>query len=104
MGSNAGRKGHYTQFYRMRTIENLSRSSMLVCAKRQVFHHHWRFIMNQSKSTGTQNKQSDNNLSEEELAKQRAGKQDKSSHDAKSRVRAGTGEGAGGGAKQKQGH
>ncbi len=60
--------------------------------------------MNQSKSTGTQNKQSDNNLSEEDLAKQRAGKEHKSSHDAKSRVRARTGEGAGGGAKQKQNH
>lgn len=60
--------------------------------------------MSQSKSGGSpQNKQSDN-MSEEELAKQRAGKQDKSSHDAKSRVKAGTGEGAGGGAKQKQNH
>lgn len=60
--------------------------------------------MSQSKSGGSpQNKQSDH-MSEEELAKQRAGKQDKSSHDAKSRVKAGTGEGAGGGAKQKQNH
>ena len=60
--------------------------------------------MNQSKSGGSpKNKQSDN-MSEEELAKQRAGKEHKSSHDAKSRVKAGTGEGAGGGAKQKQNH
>jgi len=59
--------------------------------------------MSQSKSGGSpQNKQSEH-MSEEDLAKQRAGKQDKSSHDAKSRVRAGTGEGAGG-AKQKQNH
>jgi len=58
--------------------------------------------MSQSKSGGSpQNKQSDN-LSEQDLAKQRAGKEDKSSHDAKSRVKAGTGEGAG--AKQKQNH
>ncbi|WP_020654243.1 hypothetical protein [Massilia niastensis] len=59
--------------------------------------------MGNSKSSGTQNKQSAN-MSEEELAKQRAGKTEKSSHDEKSRVRAGTGEGAGGGAKQKQKH
>ncbi len=59
--------------------------------------------MSQSKSTDKQNKQSAN-MSEEELAKQRAGKPEKSSHDAKSRVRAGSGEGAGGGAKQKQNH
>jgi hypothetical protein len=59
--------------------------------------------MTQSKSSGSQNQQSDHR-SEEELAKERAGKQDKSSHDAKSRVKAGTGEGAGGGAKQKQNH
>jgi len=38
------------------------------------------------------------------LAEQRAGKADKSSHDDKSRVKASTGEGAGGGAKQKQNH
>ncbi len=60
--------------------------------------------MSQSKSGGSpQNKQSDN-LSEADLQKKRAGKEDKSSHDDKSRVRAGTGEGAGGGAKQKQNH
>ena len=59
--------------------------------------------MTQSKSSGTQNKQSEH-MSEEDLAKQRAGKEDKSSHDEKSRVKAGTGEGAGGGAKQKQNH
>jgi hypothetical protein len=59
--------------------------------------------MTQSKSSGTQNKQSEH-MSEEDLAKQRAGKEQKSSHDDKSRVKAGTGEGAGGGAKQKQNH
>ena len=59
--------------------------------------------MTQSKSSGTQNKQSDNQ-SEQDLAKQRAVKADKSSHDNKSRVKASTGEGAGGGAKQKQNH
>jgi len=59
--------------------------------------------MSGSKSSGTQNKQS-GNQSEEDLAKQRAGKQDKSSHDSKSRVKAGTGKGAGGGAKQKENH
>lgn len=59
--------------------------------------------MTQSKSSGTQNKQSEHR-SEEDLAKQRAGKEQKSSHDDKSRIKAGTGEGAGGGAKQKQNH
>ena len=58
--------------------------------------------MTQSKSSGTQNKQSDNQ-SEQDVAKQRAGK-DKSSHDDTSRVNAETGKGAGGGAKQKQNH
>jgi len=57
--------------------------------------------MSNSKSSGAQNKQSGapGNLSEEDQAKQRAGKSDKSSHNAKSRIKAGTG--AGGGAKQK---
>jgi hypothetical protein len=59
--------------------------------------------MNQSKSSGTQNRQSANE-SEQDIAKRRAGKTEKSSEDAKSRVKAGTGKGAGGGAKQKQGH
>lgn len=54
-------------------------------------------------SSGSQNKQSDR-LSEEDKAKQAAGKADKSSHDHTSRVKASTGEGAGGGAKQKQNH
>lgn len=60
--------------------------------------------MSQSKSGGSQtNKQSDNR-SEEEMAKQRAGQDtDKSSHDHMSNVKAGKGEGAGGGAKQKHG-
>jgi len=59
--------------------------------------------MTQSKSSDKQNKQSAN-MSEEDTAKAKAGKTDKSSHDAKSRVKAGTGEGAGGGAKQKAKH
>jgi hypothetical protein len=59
--------------------------------------------MSQSKSSGTQNKQSANET-EEDLAKRRAGQKEKSSENAKSRVRAGTGEGAGGGAKQKIKH
>jgi len=59
--------------------------------------------MSNSRSSGSQNKQSAN-LSEEDKAKQAAGKADKSSHDQKSRVKAGTGKGAGGGAKQKQNH
>lgn len=59
--------------------------------------------MTQSKSTGTQNKQSGNE-SEAERQQRAAGKNpDKSSHDAKSTVKAGTGKGAGGGAKQKEG-
>ncbi|MFN3791232.1 hypothetical protein [Massilia sp.] len=58
--------------------------------------------MSQSKSGGSQtNKQSDN-MSEEDMAKQRAGQNtQKSSHDHMSNVKAGKGEGAGGGAKQK---
>ncbi|QOY96116.1 hypothetical protein IM543_09960 [Massilia sp. UMI-21] len=58
--------------------------------------------MSQSKSGGNEtNKQSDH-LSEEEMAKQRAGQNtDKSSHNHMSNVKAGKHEGAGGGAKQK---
>lgn len=59
--------------------------------------------MTQSKSSGTQNKQSSNE-SEADAAQKRAGKTDKSSGDAKSRIKAGNEEGAGGGAKQKQNH
>jgi len=60
--------------------------------------------MSQSKSGGNQtNKQSDH-MSEEDLAKQNAGKTDKSSHDHMSRTKAGKDEGAGGGAKQKEKH
>lgn len=59
--------------------------------------------MSESKTTDQQNQQS-GNMSEEELAKQRAGKTEKSSHDGMSRERAKTHEGAGGGAKQKQNH
>jgi hypothetical protein len=59
--------------------------------------------MTQSKSSGTQNKQS-NNYSEEEKAKRQAGVNvDKSSHNAKATVKAGKDHGAGGGAKQKEG-
>lgn len=59
--------------------------------------------MTQSKSSGTQNKQSDN-YSEDEKAKRNAGVNvDKSSRDNKSTVKAGKGSGAGGGAKQKEG-
>lgn len=59
--------------------------------------------MTESKTNDAEGKQT-GNLSEEELAKQRAGAQDKSSHDHMSRERASDNEGAGGGAKQKQNH
>jgi hypothetical protein len=59
--------------------------------------------MTQSKSSDTQNRQSDNK-SEEDLAKQRAGQTDKSSHNHMDRTKASTGKGAGGGAKQKEQH
>jgi hypothetical protein len=59
--------------------------------------------MTQSKSSGTQNKQSANE-SEADLAKRRAGKTEKSSHDHMQRTKAGTGKGAGGGAKDQQHH
>ena len=59
--------------------------------------------MNESKANDNQSKQSDH-MSEEDMAKQRAGKEDKSSHDHMSREKAGSNEGAGGGAKQKQQH
>lgn len=59
--------------------------------------------MTQSKSSGTQNKQSSHD-SEADLAQRRAGvNPDKSSHDNKSNVKAGKNTGAGGGAKQKEG-
>jgi hypothetical protein len=67
--------------------------------------------MSQSKSSGTQNRQSGNqsgnqagNQSEQDAAKERAGKTEKSSHDHMSRQKAGSDKGAGGGAKAKQGH
>jgi hypothetical protein len=59
--------------------------------------------MSQSKSSGTQNRQSANE-SEADVAKKRAGKSDKSSHDHMQRQKAGKDSGAGGGAKQKQNH
>jgi hypothetical protein len=61
--------------------------------------------MSASSSKDTQNKQSARETeSEAEQASRRAGKTDKSSQDAKSRIKAGKDEGAGGGAKQKQKH
>jgi hypothetical protein len=59
--------------------------------------------MSESKSSGNQNRQSEHQ-SEADVAKERAGKTEKSSHDHMSREKAGTHEGAGGGAKQKQNH
>jgi hypothetical protein len=59
-------------------------------------------IMSQSKSSGSQNKQS-GNLSEADEQKRQAGAKDKSSHDHMSTVKAGKDKGAGGGAKQKEG-
>ena len=60
--------------------------------------------MTQSSSKeNTQSKQSAHE-SEADIAKRNAGVPDKSSHDAKSRIKAGKDEGAGGGAKQKQNH
>lgn len=59
--------------------------------------------MTESKKNDAEGKPT-GNLSEEEMAKQRAGVQDKSSHDNMSRERASDHEGAGGGAKQKQNH
>ncbi len=53
--------------------------------------------MNQSKSTGAQHKQSGNPATGAD-AKASIRKDDKSSHGVKSRVRAGSTEGAGGGA------
>jgi hypothetical protein len=55
--------------------------------------------MAQSKSSGTQNKQSANE-SEADVAKRQAGKSGKSSHDHMADTKAGKGKGAGGGAKQ----
>jgi hypothetical protein len=59
--------------------------------------------MTQNTSKGTQNQQSAHE-SEADEAKRKAGQADKSSEDAKSRIKAGKDEGAGGGAKQKQKH
>jgi len=58
--------------------------------------------MTQSKSTGSQNKQS-GNLSEEDVQKRKAGVKEKSGHDHMSTEKAGKGKGVGGGAKQKEG-
>ena len=58
--------------------------------------------MSQSKSSGSQNKQS-GNLSEADEQKRQAGVKDKSSRDHMSTVKAGKDKGAGGGAKQKEG-
>ncbi|MGZ8287772.1 MAG: hypothetical protein ACXW2U_02445 [Telluria sp.] len=59
--------------------------------------------MTQSKSSGTQNKQS-GAATEADAKSVKPQNDDKSSHDAMSRVKAGKDEGAGGGAKQKQKH
>ena len=59
--------------------------------------------MSDSNTHNNQSKPEDH-MSEEDLAKQRAGAEDKSSHDHMSREKASTNEGAGGGAKQKQNH
>lgn len=59
--------------------------------------------MSQSKSSGTDNKQQAHE-SEADAAKREAGVTEKSSHDKMSNVKAGTGKGAGGGAKQEQKH
>lgn len=60
--------------------------------------------MTQSTSGDTQTNKQSGHLSEEDLAKQRAGKTEKSSHDHMSREKAGKDEGAGGGAKQQERH
>ena len=60
--------------------------------------------MTQNKSQDTQNKQSANPATEADARASKKSTADKSSKDAQSRIKAGTGEGAGGGAKQKQGH
>ncbi|WP_426173756.1 hypothetical protein [Massilia sp. TWR1-2-2] len=61
--------------------------------------------MTQSKSSGTQNEQSGKPQSETEAdAKSSVKQHDKSSHDHMSREKAGSHEGAGGGAKQEQKH
>jgi hypothetical protein len=59
--------------------------------------------MSESNTNNSQSKPEDH-MSEEDLAKQRAGDEHKSSHDHMSREKASTNEGAGGGAKQKQNH
>ena len=59
--------------------------------------------MSESNTNNNQSKPEDH-MSEEDLAKQRAGEEHKSSHDHMSREKASTNEGAGGGAKQKQNH
>jgi hypothetical protein len=89
-----------------RTIESRFSLNMLGCAKHQTikgYFHKGRAAMSQSKSSGSQNKQSARE-SEEDQAKRRAGKTDKSSQDHAQRTKAGTGKGAGGSAKAKQGH
>ena len=58
--------------------------------------------MTQSKSSGTQNSHASNNKTEAD--KKGMAAQSKSSENEKSRIKAGSTEGAGGGAKQKQKH
>jgi hypothetical protein len=68
------------------------------------YHFFREYSMNESKSSGRQNKQSGSNETEQDIASQRGKKDDKSSRDAKSNVKAGSNTGAGGGSKQKQKH
>lgn len=60
--------------------------------------------MTQSTSGDTQTNKQSERLSEEDLARQRAGKIEKSRHDHMSREKAGKDEGAGGGARQQERH
>ena len=60
--------------------------------------------MNQKQNTSDQQNHQAGQESEAEAAQRRAGVADKSSEEATSRTKAGTDEGAGGGAKQKQQH
>ncbi|MES3020370.1 MAG: hypothetical protein V4857_02180 [Pseudomonadota bacterium] len=61
--------------------------------------------MNESKSSGPQAKpHSNSNVTEQDVKSHDHKKEDKSSKDAKSNVKAGSDAGAGGGSKQKQNH
>ncbi len=60
--------------------------------------------MTQSASGDTQTNKQSERLSEEDLARQRAAKTEKSSHNHMSREKTGKDEGAGGGARQQERH